>query len=343
MTPTLTELQVVDCTFAPGVDRPQRDVAKAALRPLCRCFYPSPWSLWLLLPLPMVPLGASTPPHGPFGCLYPSPWSLWVLLRLPMVPLGAYTPPHGPFGCFFPLSLGAHTPPLSSCCRPSLDYLQIWRRPLSQLPVHKDVPRLLKGMEVVGPQGQILYRDDGTARPSDPAAQIAAVSRLMLGLSRQLDSAAMSAALEAQLAACLPSGCGDVAGGLRRLLGERPGEGMVPEACMTVQVVVPLPVSPLSSHLSSHLSSLLSSHLSSPLPSPPISSPLLSHLLYSPLLQVLKAIHQEMIFPAVFALRTSIYTVLPYDGMCKRAPSLGGWSTSCHHELLRWRPPKSTP
>jgi hypothetical protein len=28
--------------------------------------------------------------------------------------------------------------------------------------------------------------------------------------------------------------------------------------------------------------------------------------------QVLKAIHQEMIFPAVMALRTSVYTVLPY-------------------------------
>ena len=48
----------------------------------------------------------------------------------------------------------------------------------------------------------------------------------------------------------------------RKLLGEKPGEGMVPEACMTVQV--------------------------------------------------LKAIHQEIIFPAVFQLRTSIYTVLPY-------------------------------
>ena len=37
----------------------------------------------------MVPLGASTPPHGPCGCFYPTPWSIWLLLPLPLVPSGA--------------------------------------------------------------------------------------------------------------------------------------------------------------------------------------------------------------------------------------------------------------
>ena len=38
--------------------------------------------------------------------------------------------------------------------------------------MHKDVPRLLKGMLVIGPQGERLYVDDGTAKPSDPPAQV---------------------------------------------------------------------------------------------------------------------------------------------------------------------------
>ena len=41
------------------------------------------------------------------------------------------------------------TPPPPHAALPSLPP-QIWRRPLHRLPVHKDVPRLLKGMLVLG-------------------------------------------------------------------------------------------------------------------------------------------------------------------------------------------------
>ena len=40
---------------------------------------------------------------------------------------------------------------------------------------------------------------------------------------------------------------------------------------------------------------------------------ILNHVsIYLPIHQVLKCIHQEMIYPAVAQLRLSIYTVLPY-------------------------------
>ena len=71
---------------------------------------------------------------------------------------------------------------------PTLDYHQIWRRPLHRLPVHKDVPRLLKGLQVLGPDGETLFLDDGTAKPSDPAAQIGSILALLLALARALDS-----------------------------------------------------------------------------------------------------------------------------------------------------------
>lgn len=72
---------------------------------------------------------------------------------------------------------------LKPLCLPHLEYVQIWRRPLHRLPVHKDVPRLLKGMVAALTDGTELYRDDGTAKPADPPSQIAAIRKLMIGLA----------------------------------------------------------------------------------------------------------------------------------------------------------------
>ena len=151
------------------------------------------------------------------------------------------------------------TAALKSLCPPYLEYAQIWRRPLHRLPVHKDVPRLLKGLVVKGPDGADLYRDDGTAKPSNIPAQIESIYKLFMGLARELDSAAVVTTIETKMRQeHLPADTGDVAGSLRRFLLE----SGLPENCLTVGV--------------------------------------------------LKAVHQEIIFPAVFALRTSIYTVLKY-------------------------------
>ena len=72
---------------------------------------------------------------------------------------------------------------LRPLCLPHLDYMHIWRRPLHRLPVHKDVPRLLKGMVVCATDGTDVYRDDGSAKPSDPVAHIGALHRLMTSMA----------------------------------------------------------------------------------------------------------------------------------------------------------------
>jgi len=141
---------------------------------------------------------------------------------------------------------------------PHLEFMQVWRRPLHRLPVHKDVPRLLKGMLVTDAHGGAVYRDDGTARPANPEAQVAAIRTLILGLAQQLDSADTVRLVEEKFADYFKADTGDVAASLRSFLLE---SGM-PEEALAVQV--------------------------------------------------LKCIHQEMIFPAVTQLRTSIYTIKPY-------------------------------
>lgn len=147
---------------------------------------------------------------------------------------------------------------LKPLCLPHLDYVQIWRRPLHRLPVHKDVPRLLKGMLVSVTDGTELYRDDGTARPAEPATQIAALRRLMLALARKLDGPQVVRCIEEKMPDFLSADTGDVAGGFRHFLLE----SGLPETSLFVQIF--------------------------------------------------KAIHQEMIFPAVYALRTSLHAQLPY-------------------------------
>lgn len=144
---------------------------------------------------------------------------------------------------------------------PHLEYVQIWRRPLHRLPVHKDVPRLLKGMLICETSGDELYRDDGTARPSDPASQVAALRDLMLSLAARLDGPAVVRIIEERLPDYLNPSIGDVAGSLRHFLLE----SGLPETALFVQIF--------------------------------------------------KAIHQEMIFPAVYALKTSIGTKLQYKDM----------------------------
>ena len=150
---------------------------------------------------------------------------------------------------------------LKPLCLPHLDYALIWRRPLHRLPVHKDVPRLLRGLLVVGPDGKDLYHDDGSVRPAEPATVIAAVRKLMLVLARALDGPSTVQVIEEQLSNYLPPDTGDVAGGLRHFLLE----SGVPESSLFIQCM--------------------------------------------------KAIHQEIIFPAVMNLRTSIYNMLPYKDM----------------------------
>jgi hypothetical protein len=142
-----------------------------------------------------------------------------------------------------------------------LEYVQIWRRPLHRLPVHKDVPRLLKGMLVCGTDHTEIYRDDGSARPVDPVAHVDALRQLMVSLAAKLDGPAVVRLIEERLPDYLTEKNGDVAGALRHFLLE----SGLPETALFVQIF--------------------------------------------------KAIHQEIIFPAVFALRMSIYTTLPYKDM----------------------------
>jgi len=149
---------------------------------------------------------------------------------------------------------------LKPLCLPHLEYLQMWRRPLHRLPVHKDVPRLLKGVVVLGPHGEDIFRPESgeaAARPS----QMDQLRSLFLGLSRALDSAAVVELVESRFGDFVPaasSGSGDVAMQLRAFLLE----SGLPEEALSVQV--------------------------------------------------LKCVHQEMLFPAVSALRNSIYTIFPY-------------------------------
>lgn len=150
---------------------------------------------------------------------------------------------------------------LRTLCLPHLEYSLIWRRPLHRLPVHKDVPRLLKGLLVVGADGSEMYREDGSARPAEPHTVIAALRSLMLTLARHLDALSVVALIEEKLDVFLPPDTGDVAGGLRHFLLE----SGIPEHSLFVLIF--------------------------------------------------KAVHQEMIFPAVFSLRTSIYGQLPYKDM----------------------------
>jgi len=141
---------------------------------------------------------------------------------------------------------------------PHLEYNVIWRRPLHRLPVHKDVPRLLKGMLVTGPDGEVVYKDDGSARPANPAAQVASLKALFCSLCQALDSPSVQKmAAERFDEFCSPES-GDVAASFRSFLLE----SLIPDEALSIQV--------------------------------------------------LKCVHQEMIFPAVSALRNSIYTVLPY-------------------------------
>lgn len=122
---------------------------------------------------------------------------------------------------------------LKPLCLPQLEYLQIWKRPLHRLPVHKDVPRLLKGMVIVGPDGSELYHDDGTAKPADPPAQIAALRQVMVALARCLDGEPLVRSIEEQLPNFLTADTGDVAGGLRHFLLE----SGIPETSLFVQVI----------------------------------------------------------------------------------------------------------
>ena len=109
---------------------------------------------------------------------------------------------------------------LRTLCLPHLEYSLIWRRPLHRLPVHKDVPRLLKGLLVVGADGSEMYREDGSARPAEPHTVIAALRSLMLTLARHLDALSVVALIEEKLDVFLPPNTGDVAGGLRHFLLE---------------------------------------------------------------------------------------------------------------------------
>ena len=172
---------------------------------------------------------------------------------------------------------------LKALCLPHLDYMLIWRRPLHRLPVHKDVPRLLKGLLVVGPDGAEIFREDGSVRPSEPRTIIAAIRRLALTLARAVDTQSVVDLIESQFDTYVPQDTGDVAGALRHFLLE----SGVPEGALFVQIF--------------------------------------------------KAIHQEIIFPAVMSLRTSIYGQMPYKDL------KGEWKvridirpTSIHVWHLKW-------
>lgn len=122
---------------------------------------------------------------------------------------------------------------LKAFCLPHLDYVQIWRRPLHRLPVHKDVPRLLKGLVINGPDGSEIYRDDRGARPGDPSSQVGALAQLMCALARALDGESTVRFIEEALPQYLSPETGDVAAGLRHFLLE----SGLPESALFVQVL----------------------------------------------------------------------------------------------------------
>lgn len=105
---------------------------------------------------------------------------------------------------------------LKPLCLPHLEYVTIWKRPLHRLPVHKDVPRLLKGMLVCETDGTELYRDDGTARPAEPATQVAALRKLMLALATKLDEPHVCSLIDTKLPEYMSADTGDILGGFVR-------------------------------------------------------------------------------------------------------------------------------
>lgn len=177
---------------------------------------------------------------------------------------------------------------------PHLEYDLIWRRPLHRLPVHKDVPRLLKGMLITGPEGEVIYEDDGNAKPSNPPAQVAALKLLFTSLCAALDTDSVLAMAEERFDELCGPESGDVAASLRSFLLE----ANIPEDALSIKV--------------------------------------------------LKCVHQEMIFPAVSALRNSIYTVLPYKdikGEWRVAVDIGAdritvshkkWEQTHEHDPLKY-------
>ena len=187
----------------------------------------------------------------------------------------------------YPTHSHAPSPP-SSCC--------------THTQVHKDVPRLLKGMLILGQDGGVIYKDDGTARPAEPITQvhacmrtphthtllpsplffssppphaplllplshlpqITALRKLMINLSTALDDPSITKLVEEQLPHYLNEDIGDVAGGLRHFLLE----SGVPEASLFVQVCMSHH-SPQHTHPSSRPSTPLSlSYPHTLLPSP---------------------------------------------------------------------------
>ena len=78
---------------------------------------------------------------------------------------------------------------------PHLEYHVLWRRPLGEQCVHRDLPRLMRGLAVrCHARGETLYEDDGRWRES-PASQLACLGQLLGSLSRRLDPPAVSAAI----------------------------------------------------------------------------------------------------------------------------------------------------
>jgi len=144
---------------------------------------------------------------------------------------------------------------------PHLEYVQIWRRPLHRLPVHKDVPRLLRGLVICKSSGEELLMVGDVIKAMDTDAQVETLRQLMVVLATHLDGPQTVSHIQEKLGDYLHAGTGDVAGGLRYFLLE---------------------------------SGLSETRL---------------------FVQVLKAIHQEIIFPAVYALRTSIHGQMPYKDM----------------------------
>ena len=84
--------------------------------------------------------------------------------------------------------------------------------------------------------------DDGTAKPSDPPSQIAAIRSLLLALSRTLDGEAAAQVIETVLPRLLPQDTGDVAGQLSLLLAEGLAEGSITAKvlkCIHQEIIFP--------------------------------------------------------------------------------------------------------
>ena len=103
---------------------------------------------------------------------------------------------------------------------PSLKYRRVWRRPLSKLPVWKDLPRLIRGLVVSrsGAHGdETLYAQADEASNGSIAASI---SKLIPVLARHVDGEEAAEALLAPLAAHLDGVAdrGDLAAALQAFL-----------------------------------------------------------------------------------------------------------------------------